>query len=278
MLKLSLCNELLSDEGLAFNEQCIVARELGYYGLEIVPSTLGVTPHTLPVAARQAILEITQSHNLEITGLHWLLAAYLQLSIAEKSVKPQTQKTLIELINLCSDLGGKIMVHGSPVQRKLPKDITAKENLNNVIEFFKPIAEHAETHDIIYCIEPLSPSETDFINSIEHAAEIAESIGSDFFKTMIDSSVVGQSEVEFVVNLISKWVSTDLIGHIHFNDTNRGAPGTGHDPFHDIVAAIKSVNWVHPISVEPFTTRYNVVATAAIGKATIDTDFWGGTS
>lgn len=278
MLKLSLCNELLADEGLTFNEQCILARELGYYGLEIAPGTLGVTPHTLPTAARQAILEITQSHNLQITGLHWLLAAYPQLSITEKSAKPQTQKTLIELVNLCSDLGGKIMVHGSPAQRKLPNDISAQQNLNNVIEFFKPIAERAEIHNIIYCIEPLSPSETDFVNSIEQGAEIAESIGSDFFKTMIDTSAAGQSEAESVANLICKWVPTGLIGHIHLNDTNRGAPGTGNDPFHDIVTAIKSVNWVDPIGVEPFTTCYNAVATAAIGKATIDAHFCGGAS
>lgn len=278
MLKLSLCNELLADQGLAFNEQCILARELGYYGLEIAPGTLGATPHKLPEAARQNILEIIQSHNLEITGLHWLLAAYPQLSITETSAKPQTQQVLIELIDLCSDLGGKKMVHGSPAQRKMPIGISANENKNNVIEFFKPIAEKAEAHNIIYCIEPLSPSETEFVNSIEQGAEIVAAIGSDFFKTMIDCSAAGQSEAEPVADLIRKWVPTGLVGHIHLNDTNRGAPGTGNDPFHDIVAAIKSVNWVEPIGVEPFTTRYNAVATAAIGKATIDAHFGGGAS
>ena len=273
MLKLSFCNELLAAEGMTFPEQCHVVAELGYYGLELAPATLAEHPHLLSEQARQTIRDTTAEHGLTITGLHWLLSAYPQLSITDTPVRNETQKVLISLIDLCADLGGTVMVHGSPGQRQTPPGVSATENLDKVTEFFKPIAEHAQSKGITYCIEPLSKAETKFITSVGEAVTLVEAINSDFFKTMIDTSAAGQSEVGSVAELIRKWVPTGAIGHIQVNDTNRGAPGTGDDPFHEIVAAIHDVNWQAPIAVEPFKTRYNAVATAAIGKATMDAHY-----
>ena len=60
-----------------------------------------------------------------------------------------------------------------------------------------------------------------------------------------------------------------ILGHIQVNDTNRGAPGTGDDPFADIVGALRDVGWQQPIAVEPFVVRVDATATAAIGAATM---------
>ena len=58
---------------------------------------------------------------LEIIGLHWLLAKTegFYLTSPDPTVRRQTAEYLRALAELCADLGGKVMVLGSPQQRNL---------------------------------------------------------------------------------------------------------------------------------------------------------------
>jgi len=85
---------------------------------------------------------------------------------------------------------------------------------------------------------------------------------------MIDISAAGQVEPP-VADLVARWLPTGLVGHIHANDTNRGAPGMGDDPFPAIVAALVAAGWSHPVGVEPFRTLIDARVTAATGIATL---------
>lgn len=269
MLDLSFCNELLADEGKSFDAQCALAKALGYMGLELSPGTLGTDPHKLPESTIATIEAALDKHQLKATGLHWLLAPYPELSITDPTVRAETQHVLTGLIDLCGRLGGSVLVHGSPGQRQILAGETLAMTRDRVIEFFKPIAAHAEAVGVTYCLEPLSRKETAFINTVAEAAEIVEAIGSPHFRTMIDTSAAAQSETMSVAELIGHWVPTGLIGHVQLNDSNRGAPGTGDDPFGDIVAALIDVGWQKPLAVEPFVTKIDASVTAAIAQATI---------
>ncbi len=275
MLNLSLCNELLANEGMTLDEQCRVAASLGYFGLELAPGTLGGDPYLLDREQRQFIRSTHTRHGLVVTGLHCLLTPYPNLSITDTSVATRTTEVLLSMVDLCADIGGKVLVHGSPAQRIMPENMSVAENRDNVIAFFKLIAARAQERGVMYCLEPLSHHETDFVTSVAEGASIATAVGVDSFRTMIDTSAAGQSEKQTVANLIRQWVPTGIIGHIHLNDTNRGAPGTGNDPFYDIVKAIADVNWCAPIGVEPFETIINASVTAAIGYASIKAHFEG---
>lgn len=273
MLRLSLCNELLAEEGKSLREQCAIAAELGYIGLELSPGTLGNTPHCLPPQRIRDIRKTCEDQGLTVTGLHWLLAPYPHLSITEPRCAEETQGVLKGLIELCAALGGSVLVHGSPAQRLPPAGEPEDVTRDRVIDFFRPIADCARSAGVTYCLEPLSPKETPFVNTVAEAAAIVEAIGVDRFRTMIDTSAAGQSEAMPVADLVREWVPTGLIGHIQVNDTNRGAPGTGDDPFADIVGALRDVGWQQPVAVEPFVVRVDATATAAVGAATMRA-FW----
>ena len=277
MLRLSLCNELLAEEGKSLPEQCAIAAELGYIGLELSPGTLSNTPHCLPPQRIRDIRKTIEDRDLTVTGLHWLLAPYPQLSITDPRCAEETQDVLQGLIELCAALGGTVLVHGSPGQRVPPPGEPEDVTRNRVIDFFRPIADRAKSAGVTYCLEPLSPKETPFINTVAEAAAIVEAVGVDRFRTMIDTSAAGQGEAAPVADLIRHWMPTGLIGHVQVNDTNRGAPGTGEDPFADIVGALRAVGWRQPIAVEPFVRRVDATATAAIGAATMRA-FWAATA
>lgn len=268
MLELTLCNELLAAEGIGLADQCRIVKDLGYTGLELAPATLGDRPHLLDASDRAQIRTTVEKGGLRITGLHWLLSAYPDLSITDPARRQETHEVLTGLIGLCADLGGQVLVHGSPAQRRRPAGMDDGQLETLLADFFAPLADEAEARGVIYCIEPLSRRETSVINTVAEGAALARAVDSPAFRTMIDISAAGLTEPP-VAELIRHWVPTGWIGHIHANDSNRGAPGTGDDPFSDIVAALVVSGWNAPVGVEPFWTVIDAPVTAAIAAATL---------
>ena len=72
-----------------------------------------------------------------------------------------------------------------------------------------------------------------------------------------------------MAEVIRQWLPGGKLAHVQVNDTNRGGPGMGDDPFHDIVAALRACDWPHPVAVEPFRTCIDGTVTAAIAAATM---------
>ncbi|SIN88046.1 sugar phosphate isomerase/epimerase family protein [Vannielia litorea] len=268
MLEYALCNELLAEEGLPLAEQARTAAALGYCGLELAPATLGYALHDLTGDEIARIRAEIEAEGLRVTGLHWLLSGYPDLSITDPAVQGRAQAVLLKLVALCAALGGEVLIHGSPKQRRRPQGMDDGALIAHLAAFFGPVAEAAERHGVVYCIEPLSRAEDDTITTVGQGAELARAIGSPAFKTMIDISAAGQTEPP-VAELIREWVPTGLIGHVHANDTNRGAPGMGDDPFPEIVAALVETGWSRPVGVEPFRTLIDARVTAATGIATL---------
>jgi sugar phosphate isomerase/epimerase len=73
-MNFAICNETF--EGRPFPQQCEIARQLGYRGLEVAPFTL--TPDhnakSLVGANAERICTVINDHGLTPVGLHWLLA------------------------------------------------------------------------------------------------------------------------------------------------------------------------------------------------------------
>lgn len=251
MMRLSLCNEVLA--GRPFAAQCALAAELGYDGLELAPFTLGEDPPSLSAAERRVIRRAVEEADLAVTGLHWLLVAPKGLSLTDPdpATRRRTREAMQALCELCADLGGRYLVHGSPAQRRLPdRDIHAAKGW--ALEAFGAAARAAEKAGVMYCLEPLARHETNFVNTVGEAIGIVEYIGSNAFRTMIDCSAAGLTEEESVPALIERWLPSGLIAHIQVNDPNRKGPGQGEMDFVPIIAALKAAGYAGDLGVEPF--------------------------
>ncbi len=75
------------------------------------------------------------------------------------------------MCGLCAELGGEILVHGSPDQRVLEPGDEANGRKRG-IECFAAVADAAAQARVTYCIEPLARNQTAFINTVEEAAAI----------------------------------------------------------------------------------------------------------
>jgi len=262
-MRLSLCNEVLQPWDLA--RQCAFARTVGYDGLEIAPFTLSDAPHTLSDTEVAAARRTVEDHGLAVTGLHWLLVAPQGLSITspEDAVRSRTRDVILGLLDLAAGLGARVMVHGSPAQRRPVDDQSYDDAWMRARDLFASLAPEAGSRGLTYCLEPLAPPDNVFIETVAEAARMVEEIGHPAFRTMIDTSAASVREAEAVAALVRRWVPTGLIGHVQLNDANRRGPGEGRDRFAAVLSALRDTGYAGDIAIEPFIYEPDGPACAA---------------
>ena len=251
-MRLSLCNEVLAP--MPFAQQCEFAAALGYEGLEVAPFTLGEDPLALTAAERARLRNEAQSAGVVVSGLHWLLASPAGLSItsADPDTRGRTLAAMHGLIDLCADLGGQVMVHGSPAQRRMPASGDPATARELGIAAFADVAEHAQRAGITYCIEALAPPHADFINTLEEAVGIVRAIDRPALRTMLDCCAVARAESEPAETLLERWLPTGLLAHVQVNDANLRGPGQGALRFRPVLAALQRHDYAGWVAVEPF--------------------------
>jgi D-psicose/D-tagatose/L-ribulose 3-epimerase len=255
-LEFALCNEVL--QPLPFEQQCAMAAALGYDGLEVAPFTLAANPLDITDGQAGVYRRMAEDAGLAIFGLHWLLVAPAGLSIVsgDAQVRDQTVRVIQRLVELCSLMGGRYLVHGSPKQRSVPPGSSREQALERARDCFGQVAATAATHGVTYCVEPLSTRETDLINTVAEAARLVDEIGSTGLKTMIDCSAAGQTETDPIPALMQRWMRTGHIVHVQVNDPNRRGPGQGGMRFVPIIEMLLRMkaqgHYQGIVAVEPF--------------------------
>ena len=261
-MRISLCNEVIRE--LPFERQCRFARAVGYDGLEIAPFTLAEEPHLLPAWRRAELRGIAEDAGIAITSLHYLMLAPGGLSItsADRAQRERTIDVMRRLCGLAADLGARVLVHGSPAQRRLEPG-REEDGRKRGAECFAAAGEAAAAAGVIYCIEPLAPPEAQFVNTVEEASAIVRAVGNPALRTMIDCSAAGRAETLPTPELLRQWLPTGLIGHVHFNDPNRRGPGEGDLAFAPILQALADGGYQGMAAIEPFVYEPDGPACAA---------------
>jgi sugar phosphate isomerase/epimerase len=250
--RLSLCNEVLAPWGFA--EQCAYASRLGYRGLEVAPFTLVDDPLTITAAQAAEWKRIAADHGLAVSGLHWLLVAPQGLSISspDAAVRARTLRVMARLVDLCAELGGSYLVHGSPAQRNPVPGQSRGDALARATEAWLAAGERAGALGLVYCIEPLGRAQTEIVNTVDEALAIVAAASMPGLKTMLDTSSAGATEAEPLPALIDRVWPGGQLAHVQLNDRNRRGPGQGHDRFAPILAALARQGYDGWLAMEPF--------------------------
>jgi D-psicose/D-tagatose/L-ribulose 3-epimerase len=261
--RLALCNEVLAP--WPFEAQCAYASRLGYRGLEVAPFTLADDPTTITDAQAAGWRAVAADHGLAISGLHWLLVAPQGLSIAspDKTVRSRTLDIMRRLVDLCAQMGGSYLVHGSPAQRNPVAGQSAADALAFASECWIAAGEHAGKAGVAYCIEPLSNDQTVVVNTLAEAMRIVEAAKLPGLATMLDTSSAGRAEDDPVDRLIDRWWPSGKLVHVQLNDRNRRGPGQGSDRFAPILAALVRHGYDGWLAMEPFDYQPDGAGSAA---------------
>ena len=251
-MRLSLCNEVIAE--MPYAKQCEYAAQLGYDGLEVAPYTLAESPERMTPAQVAEARRATADAGIAVTGLHWLLVkpAGLSISTRDDAVRQRTLDVMFALIDLCAELGGRYLVHGSPGQRRIDAGDTHAAALARAQACWAAAGERAAKAGVVYCVEPLTAEATPLVNTLAEAAKLVTDIGSPALRSMLDCCSAGKMEKESPAELVARWLPQGLIAHVQVNDRNRRGPGQGDDSFAPLLAALVRHGYSGDIAVEPF--------------------------
>ena len=248
-MKFGICNEIFQnwkiDDAMAF------AKKAGYDGIEIAPFTLAKEVTEISAAERQRIRESAARIGLEISGIHWVLvqAEGMYLNHPDAETRTRTARYFCELVNFCADLGGKIIVVGSPKQRNVMEGVTFEQAWEWATNTFRDSVKLAEQRGATICFEPLAPSETNFINTAADAIRFTQQFKSPAMKIILDVKAMC-SEAQPIPQIIRE--SWPNFAYFHANDRNLKGPGFGDVDFVPIAAALREVGYSGYASVEVF--------------------------
>jgi sugar phosphate isomerase/epimerase len=248
-MQYAICNETF--ENWDHGRVCRFVAELGYTGLELAPFTLAARITDVSPPRRRELRQQAEDCGLRIIGLHWLLAKTegLQLTAADAAVRRRTAEYLVELARCARDLGGELMVFGSPAQRRIPAGATVAQAVQYAADTFRQAMPAIADCGIKVCMEPLTPAETDFINTCAEAVELMAMVNHPLFVLHLDVKAMS-SEATPIPELIHR--HRHQIGHFHANDPNRRGPGFGQTDFVPIFRALKEIQYNGWVSVEVF--------------------------
>jgi sugar phosphate isomerase/epimerase len=253
-MKFALCNEMFGNRPFADTFSTIA--KLGYAGVEIAPFTLA--PHDEPFDVRhvsaQKLVDVrtmAEDAGLEIVGLHWLLAKTdgFYLTSPDPTVRRHTAEYLQTLVEVCADLGGKIMVLGSPKQRNLLPGVAYEDAEAYAVEVLHGAMAACKRFGVTIGLEPLGPAEGDFMLTAESGIRLAEMVDSPHCKLHLDVKAMS-SEAKTIPDIIRD--SREWMIHFHANDPNLLGPGMGDVEFKPILAALKETGYAGWVSVEVF--------------------------
>lgn len=234
-----------------FDEAFAIARKCGYTGIEIAPFTMGVDAMAIDAAKRQEVKRQAADAGLEVIGLHWLLAKTegYYLTSPDTAVREKTSEYFRQLAQLCADLGGTIMVLGSPQQRNLLPGVTHDEAMKYAADVITAAEPTFQACGVTLALEPLGPGEGDFLNTADLGADLMAMIDSPQVKLHLDVKAMS-TEGSPIAEIIRKHASATA--HFHANDPNLLGPGMGDVPFEPIFAALKESDYDGWVSVEVF--------------------------
>jgi sugar phosphate isomerase/epimerase len=247
------CNELY--EHLPVLEGFRALRAIGYDAVEVAPYTFGDPVFPDALAQVPAARAAAESMGLNVVGLHWLFARTEGLHVhhPDAAVRLATRDYFLRCMDLCRELGGEILVMGSPPARAMLAGETWEEAVKRAREFFAGIMPDAEARGVVVAFEPLARHASTFINTAAEGLALMRGVGHPRFRLNLDTGALTDERrppAETIRELAAE--APGAIAHVQVNDPNRLGPGMGAlelEPIRDALAEAKYAGW---LSVEAF--------------------------
>lgn len=248
-MQFAICNEIFKD--WPFDRTCRFVKEAGYDAIEIAPFTFSPLVTDVTADQRREIRQAAETAGLTVSGIHWVLAYTegFHVNHPDPSVRDRTSEYLLAAVEFCADVGGRFVIFGSPKRRDVLPGVTPLQAVEWTRSTMAAAVAAAERRGITLCLEPLAPSETNFLNTAEEALAVVEGLASPAFQIMLDVKAMC-SERRPIPEIIR--ACRGRFAYFHANDFNLKGPGFGSVDYLPIAAALKEVGYDGTVSVEVF--------------------------
>ncbi len=166
-------------------------------------------------------------------------------------------------IDACHTLGASNLVGPmySAVGRVWQDTPDSRErHLDTLVGHLRGLADYTAERGVTLCLEPLNRFETSFVNTAEQAVEIVDRVDRASCGVLLDT---------FHMSIEEKSLGDAIrrcgprLKHLHACGNDRGAPGKGHLPWHEMADALGAIGYRGPVVIESFTAEVKSIARAA---------------
>lgn len=217
------------------------AQMLGYDGVELALASKNQVD-------RIELKKLLSQYNLSIptisTGQVFAIDGY-SFTHPQKEIREKTKEIFYGLIELASEFGA--MINIGRVRGPIYQGETLETTKSKFFDTIQSLLERCEKYGVTLVLEPVNRYEINFINSVAEGSELVRQIGNPKFKLMPDLFHMNIEDTSIEAELVK---NMDIVGYIHFADSNRMAPGWGHLNYSNIIKTIKATGYGGWISVE----------------------------
>ncbi len=236
-------------DGLA--DACIAASKLGFDAIEIFPPAA----NALDTAELQGLLD---HHGLQVaaigTGAGMVIHKW-SLTHADPDVRHQAREFIRAIIDVAGGFGAPTIL-GS-MQGRFEGDVTREQAEAWLGEALEDLGEHAAQHGQPFLYEFLNRYETNLFNRVEPAAKFVRQLKTRNIKLLADLFHMNIEEADLAEAILA---GGDLIGHVHFADSNRQAIGLGHTMVAPVIKALREIGYEGYLSAEVFPLPFPLIA------------------
>jgi protein FrlC len=226
---------------------------IGYDGIEIGAAAPHAYPSQVTKERRQTIKRLLDDNGLALSSMLPAPGGGPGFNVA--SPLPEERREAIEqykqVIELCADLGGQTVLYVAGWQIY---GTTRAQAWAWSAEALKEVAKAAEGSGVVLAIEP-TPTDSNLVESCDHAIELMEQVASPNVKLMFDTQhAFYRNEVptDYVYRMGKN------LRHVHLSEFGRLAPGQGSGDFVGLVAALREIGYDGYLAMEIGFNRRNV--------------------
>jgi sugar phosphate isomerase/epimerase len=220
---------------------CRTAAELGFDSAEVFPESA----ERLPAAELGRLLASCSLGLAAVgTGAGWVKHRW-HLCHADADVRAQARSFINAIIDVAGGLGAPAII-GS-MQGSGSSDVPRDTALEWLAESLHGLSARAARHGQVLLYEPLNRYETNLFNRQADAAAFLRDRGITNVKLLCDLFHMSIEEADVAATITA---CGELVGHVHWADSNRRAMGMGHTDPQPIVQALRSAGFQGHLSAE----------------------------
>lgn len=222
---------------------CRAAREIGFDAVEIfTPSPDAVDPAVLRRLLDDLGLELAAVG----TGAGWVKHK-LTLALPDPARRQQARDFIRSIIDFAGPFGAPAII-GS-MQGRSGDGVDPTTARAYLAEALESLGEHARQYGVPLIYEPLNRYETDQINRVADGVELLGRLSTRNVRLLCDLFHMNIEESDVADALR---VGGDLVGHVHFVDSNRRPVGLGHLDVRPVIGALREIGYAGYLSAEAF--------------------------
>ncbi|MDB6052558.1 MAG: sugar phosphate isomerase/epimerase [Verrucomicrobiales bacterium] len=220
---------------------CQKAAILGYDAVEI----FAPSPEVL---VELQLNETLARHKLKLaalgTGAGWVLHKW-HLIHPDLEVRLKARNFISQMIDLAARFGAPAII-GS-LQGRVEGSVDRHQADIWLAEALEPLGQQAEKLGVTLLLEPLNRYESNVFNRVGDTAAFLRKLQTKNIRILAD---LFHMNIEESNSALALKEAGDLIGHIHFVDSNRGPVGVGHIEIEPIAKALSDIRYGGYISAE----------------------------